>query len=605
MSIALTILPTYTNKSVPLGLACINGALRRAGAEVMVHDLDLELSVNDFELYSRLHHHAWSGDPKTVNFLGSTDAELVLHSVFENDHGLAALGRRDPLARQDAAATARWAAGAMERVLDGGADEVWFSTFVSNLWPTMLAARAVRRLAPGVRLVFGGPGVFDEPVRALLLGNGLVDACIVGEGELTAAELWRSGGAPVPGAARTGDGGIIYTPRPPAAPDDLPLPDFTGFPWPGGSLADYLRRDFEGLPISFSRGCVNRCVFCTEQKLWGCFRSRSPEAVVKEMARLGERWGVSLFYCCDSLVNFSTRWLERFCRLVIEQLPEAAFSFAFVQGARLPRPLLALMKRAGFSRLFLGAEHGSRRMLRLMGKQTEPEEMKQAVVDAVLAGLSLRVQCIVNFPGETAADLVEQAAFFRDVDERLAGGGVPPRGLPQRLLANTFRLEPASDVFHRPHEFGVRLIDLPADGFADVRHAAGVLKRWEPLEPHDESLHLYIAGKLGFHRDPWTVGPADYRRFAVGTGRLFRPEHRLARAPGTRLARDPSSGRAMVEHHGQHMPLAPAAFEALQRIAGGRSLGEAASEPGAPGEREMALLAAELHARHVLRLASA
>jgi radical SAM superfamily enzyme YgiQ (UPF0313 family) len=597
MSIALVILPTYTNKSVPLGLACINGALRQAGAEVTVHDLDLELSAGNFELYSRLHHHAWSGDPKTVNFLGSTDTDLVFHSVFDNREGLGALGRRDPRALKDVEEALCWTGEAMKRILDGGATEVWFSTFVSNLWPTMLAARAVRNLDPRVRLIFGGPGVFDEPVRALLLGNGLADVCVVGEGELTAAELVRAGkGEKVTGAAVIRDGKISYTPRPPADPDQLPRPDYTGFPWPGGNLSDYLQRGFEGLPISFSRGCVNRCVFCTEQKLWGRFRSRSPESVVQEMKQLRDSWGVSLFYCCDSLVNFSARWLERFCTLVIDQLPETAFSFAFIQGARLPRPLLDLMRRAGFSRLFLGAEHGSRRMLQLMGKHTAPDEMVQVVVDAVLAGLSLRVQCIVNFPGETPQDLVEQAAFFRDVDEALASQGVPPRGLPQRLLANTFRLEPASDVYQRPEDFGVRIIDLPAGGHPEVQHAAGVLKRWELEQPHDESLHLYLVSKLSFHRDPWAVAPADHRRFAAGIHRLILPEHRLVQTPGTRVARDPSSGRAMVEHQGERMPLDGEGFETLKLLAGGKSVGETA-DPG-----RTARLAAEFHTRGILRL---
>ena len=210
---------------------------------------------------------------------------------------------------------------------------------------------------------------------------------------------------------------------------------------------------------------------------------------------------------------------------------------------------------------------------------------------AVDHGLSLRIQCIVNFPGETPADLLEQAAFFRDVDEALANQGVPPRGLPQRLLANSFRLEPASDVFHQPDRHGVRIIDLPADGFPHVRHAAAVLKRWELRQPHDESLHLYLAAKLGFHRDPWAVSTADYRRFAAATHRLFRPELRLVQTPGTRVARDPASGRAMVEHLGERMPLNPAQFKELQRIAGGAALGQTA------------LLAAELHARHILRLA--
>ncbi len=607
MSIALVILPTYTNKSVPLGLACINGALRQAGASVTVHDLDLELSAFNFSLYQRLHHHAWSGNPKTVNFLGSTDADLVFHSVFENREGLEALGRRDARALEDAEEVTRWTAGAMKRVLATAAGEIWFSTFVSNLWPTMLAARAVRRLDPKIRLVFGGPGVFDEPVRALLLANRLADVCVVGEGELTAAELVRAGesGGPIPGAAAVHEGQIRYTPRPPADPDQLPRPDFTGFPWPGGRLSDYLLRGFEGLPISFSRGCVNRCVFCTEQKLWGRFRSRSPESVVQEMKQIRDTWSVSLFYCCDSLVNFSSRWLERFCGLVIEQLPEAAFSFAFIQGARLSRPLLDQMRRAGFSRLFLGAEHGSRRMLQLMGKQTDPGEMKQVIVDAVLAGLSLRVQCIVNFPGETPQDVMEQSAFFRDVDQELAAEGVPPRGLPQRLLANTFRLEPASDVFQRPADFGIRLIDLPTADYPEIQFAAGLLKQWEPVKPHDESLHLYLASKLGFHRDPWAVAPADYRRFAAGIHRLFEPDHRLVQSPGMKLARNPSTGRAMVEQQGERMPLDGPGFDTLKLLAGGKSLGETArvlniNQPTDHGPT--ALLAAELHARRILRL---
>jgi hypothetical protein len=317
------------------------------------------------------------------------------------------------------------------------------------------------------------------------------------------------------------------------------------------------------------------------------------------MRQLSEAWGVSLFYCCDSLINFSARWLEQLCNLVIERIPEAAFSFAFIQGARLPRHLLSLLRRAGFSRLFLGAEHGARRMLRLMGKQTDPEEMRQVIVDTVLAGLSLRIQCIVNFPGETPEDVLQQTAFFRDVDQALAAAGVPPHGLPQRQLDNTFRLEPASDVFHRPADHGVRIIDLPADRVPGVRHAAGVLKRWEPVTPHDESLHRYLAEKIGFHRDPWAVAPDDYRRFAAGFHKLFRPEHRLVQQPGSRVARDPGSGRAMVEQRGLRMALTAEAMQALKLLAGGRTVGQA--EETVPGAGHWA---AEFHARGILRLRS-
>jgi hypothetical protein len=172
-------------------------------------------------------------------------------------------------------------------------------------------------------------------------------------------------------------------------------------------------------------------------------------------------------------------------------------------------------------------------------------------------------------------------------------------------LANTFRLEPASDVYQQPGLHGVRLIDLPAGGHSGITHAAGLLKRWELEQPHDESLHLYLASKLSFHRDPWAVPPSDYRRFAQGLCGLLREDHRMVKSPGTRVARDPTTGRAKVEQQGERMTLDKPGFDTLNLLAGGKSLGETtqALGPGPSAEpRHTALLAAEFHTRRILRL---
>ena len=62
MRIALTIAPVFTDKSIPLGLACINGGLRQAGHAVAVFDFDFLLNVENPALYYVIRDYAVEGD---------------------------------------------------------------------------------------------------------------------------------------------------------------------------------------------------------------------------------------------------------------------------------------------------------------------------------------------------------------------------------------------------------------------------------------------------------------------------------------------------------------------------------------------------------------
>ena len=152
----------------------------------------------------------------------------------------------------------------------------------------------VRRHRPGAPVVTGGHHATLYPEYCLTGGGA--DYVVTGEGEAAAAELMRciaSGRDPslVPGLAFRAGGTVVRTGRPGAADiERIALP-----------ARDLLRdRDFRAYrgriaPMITSRGCPNRCDFCSVRIIWGdSYRTRSDEAVIAEIGECAERFGATI-----------------------------------------------------------------------------------------------------------------------------------------------------------------------------------------------------------------------------------------------------------------------------------------------------------------------
>ncbi|MDR1663784.1 MAG: cobalamin B12-binding domain-containing protein, partial [Clostridiales bacterium] len=127
-------------------------------------------------------------------------------------------------------------------------DAVGFSCYGWNMEKTVRVASALRKLLPGIKIIFGGPEMAAEHEE--YLARGIADAVIRGEGEQAFYEWladWRSRQKGT-GSAKRGD-------IPAAVPLDLSrLP----FPYP---------RDLSGLENKIiyyeaSRGCPFSCGYC-------------------------------------------------------------------------------------------------------------------------------------------------------------------------------------------------------------------------------------------------------------------------------------------------------------------------------------------------------
>ncbi|MBN1928424.1 MAG: B12-binding domain-containing radical SAM protein [Chlorobiaceae bacterium] len=554
MTIALSIFPCFSDKTLPLGLACLKSVLDGEGVESQAFDFDLLLSIEDTALYYQLHRLGASPgaalDERMINFIGYRP-DLTLAALFtppgEARKRFEADGLEQLFDKLDL-----FLERAVTRLIAAEPEQIWLSTYISNLWVSMLAARKLRERSKAM-IVFGGPAVFPEEVQRFLLGNALADKVIVGEGELTARELIRGNGGLVAGAAQLVDGEFRYEPRREwLKPEEFPMPDFSGFPFANMPFDAYLRRRFEGIPVSFSRGCVNGCIYCSEKQIWKRFRHITPQDALQRLAAYKQRFGISLFYICDSLINFSEEWLSEFCDLILSSDLQPLFTFAFCDLKHLRPELAGKMAKAGFTRVTFGLESASETVLGRMNKKLDLDLARENIVAATRNGLSIHVSTIINFPGEQTADALDTIRFFRQIDRELAGDNLPATHLPRRSLGNRFRLEPASAIFMHPDRYGIRIEPIDAPWTQLGKEAARLAKRWRSGDdPEQLEWNAYLLSGFSKNPRPWHLRNEQYQRQADAIAPLIDPEkHRFTLSPHVALHRSvPDNGLVLQDHN--------------------------------------------------------
>lgn len=252
-------------------------------------------------------------------------------------------------------------------------------------------AEAWRKTVPGLTAIYGG--------EADLLLPDLLDA-VVGGGDLL-----RFPGVVLPDGRRS-------RPAPPLRElDRSPVPDFSDFPWD--------RYPVRIVPIMTGRGCQwGRCTFCSDvvSANGRSFRSRSLESVLHEMREQARRCGSNNFLFLDLKLNSNHHLWRGLHEQIQETVPGAQWVGTVHVDLRrdngLSRQDLKAAARSGMRRISFGLESGSQRMLDLMDKGCSVEANSSFIRHASEAGISVRATMFKGFPGETAADLEQTAAFL-------------------------------------------------------------------------------------------------------------------------------------------------------------------------------------------------
>lgn len=263
------------------------------------------------------------------------------------------------------------------------------------------AARLVRGIDPAVPLVWGGTHASVLPEETLR--HDLVDTVVQGQGEgpaLSIAKYLQDNTEPIIG--RT-----FADPRP-----DSGVRSGSILPFELGDLDTnpYLTpivRDVRGLAHVTSRGCPHKCGYCYNKAVHGATWVADPaEAVVDHLDRLSHLGvsGVMLFednfFVNRSRVEAIAKGIiDRGLRLAIKADCRADYI------ARYSPDFLALIRRAGFELLYIGAESGSDRVLEMVQKGVDVSTVYWANRRLAEADIRPHYSFMAGLPGETVEDM--------------------------------------------------------------------------------------------------------------------------------------------------------------------------------------------------------
>lgn len=158
--------------------------------------------------------------------------------------------------------------------------------------------------------------------------------------------------------------------------------------------------------ILSSRGCQYNCVFClpVERDSYGkAFRMRNPKNVVDEMKLLRSK-GVNVIYFIDDFFTGNSKYVLNICDEIINR----KLNLKWIAQCRidsLNKDLLVKMKKAGCSTLCLGIESGSDRVLKILNKGINKNQITETVKMIKEQGIMIMADFIIGSPTETKNEM--------------------------------------------------------------------------------------------------------------------------------------------------------------------------------------------------------
>lgn len=300
------------------------------------------------------------------------------------------------------------------------ADVVLLSAMLVQKQSLLEILAACRRA--GLPTVVGGPITSCLPDLSLYASR-----IVIGEAEELMPELVRD--------LEQGAGRTVYQAARMPELDRTPLPA-----WELISLKPY-----SSMTVQFSRGCPFNCEFCDIIEIYGRRpRTKAPAQVLAELEALRQRgWRGSVFLVDDNFIGNKRKVRELLIELA-RWSQDHAYPFTFFTEASLnladESELLELMRRSGFTRVFIGIETPVEASLKEAHKmQNTRRNLLESVRRIQRAGLEVMAGFIVGFDNDPPDVFDRQVEFIEQSDIALAMVGLlqalPGTQLYRRLQA--------------------------------------------------------------------------------------------------------------------------------------------------------------------------
>jgi radical SAM superfamily enzyme YgiQ (UPF0313 family) len=168
--------------------------------------------------------------------------------------------------------------------------------------------------------------------------------------------------------------------------------------------------------IITSRGCPHECAYCSTHLVMGTsFRTRTPEAVLKEMIECRERYDIQAFDIEDDNFTLDQGRAKRLMSLMIERFGEGKIELSAMNGisfTSLDGELLTFMKRAGFHTINLSYVSIDPTTKVKMRRPKGTSEFDHILKETEQVGLHVIAYAILGMPGQTIEEMVDTFIYL-------------------------------------------------------------------------------------------------------------------------------------------------------------------------------------------------
>jgi radical SAM superfamily enzyme YgiQ (UPF0313 family) len=287
----------------------------------------------------------------------------------------------------------------------------------------------------GWLVMLGGPEPSNYAAEFLEAGADLI---VKGEAENSLEQLMRVDFAreawpEIPGLIFQTENGLANTGSPRL------LETLDAQPWPDREQVDiprYLRtwRDHHGkssISIITARGCPYRCNWCSHSVYGHSHRRRSPAAVAAEVEWILGRYQPDMLWMADDVFTIHHGWLEQYA----DELERRGIRIPFeciTRADRMNEKAADLLARLNCSRVWIGSESGSQRILDAMQRGVTLAQVQQAVSLCKARGIETGMFLMWGYDGEQVEDVEATVGLVKQCrpDVFLTTISYPIKGTP-------------------------------------------------------------------------------------------------------------------------------------------------------------------------------
>ncbi len=353
---------------------------------------------------------------------------------------------------------------------------VGISVLTSKVPSAFKIAKICKNINPQMVVVFGNHHPTIKPDE--LLFNKNVDFVVRGEGEETFSSLIDNLDSPSPNYHTIAglsfrDNGAIINNNNRACIDNL---DALPFPARDKLLNLETYTPTQLSMVMTSRGCPYSCAFCASHNMWGKkVRFRSIENIINEINELKNVYSVKNITFMDDSFTINRKRVKELCAALIEDNIGITWS-CLTRVNIISDEIIALMKKAGCTKVDVGIESGNQRILDLINKGITIEQIRKAAEILKRNKMYWSGFFMFGFPTETENEIFDTISFLKELKPNWANISIftpyPGTELYKLSLEKGLINEPPDYTLYSHQNSNLRFTDrIPKERFYSLsRH---------------------------------------------------------------------------------------------------------------------------------------